>query len=331
MARLLCLAALCILALTPVGVRADDAILGVKDHVRLGSGVSGHIHPSFCLTKKGTLVAIYGQTEYKDLKVVRSTDGGKTWSKPAFFTHIEKTPFYPGSLTALADGRLLHAWNVWYGEGKQKSRYVAYSLSSDDGVTWSEPKSLPKNPKMESIIRHPIVELSAKQWLMPLNDMTIVYDPTIGEITPFGDGRNHGLVPIVRTTKGTFISGLGLRSTDGGKNWTKISPFPAVAEQGWRHEMLALANGWVIASDIEGLGTGGNTIRFLVSRDDGLTWDMKHPVAYYHPGRPIGGRACPKTVELDPKTLGTVFYDVDGKQEGGPGVFFLKTPISRLQ
>ncbi len=314
----------------PLESAAQDAPIGVQERVRITSGVSGHIHPALCITKKGAIVAIYSQSDFKDLRVVRSTDGGNTWSPPAPFPHTQKIAFYPGSLTTLADGRVLHAWNVWYGEGKSKSRYVAFSLSSDDGQTWSEPKSLPKNPDKESIIRHPIVELSPKGWLFALADKTVVYDPTTETLVPFGDGRVHGLVPIVRTPKGTFISGIGLRSTDGGKSWTKIEPFPKIAEQGWRHEMLALSNGWLLASDIAGPGVGGETIRFLVSRDDGTSWDMEHPVVYYRPGRPIGGRACPKTVELDRNTLGTVFYDTDAKQPGGAGVFFLRTPMARF-
>ena len=38
----------------------------------------------------------------------------------------------------------------------------------------------------------------------------------------------------------------------------------------------------------------------------------------------------PKTVQLDKETLGTVFYDVDEKQSGGSGVFFLCTPLKSL-
>ena len=311
--------------------RAEEKSIGVAERVRLASGVSGHIHPALCLTKKGTLVAIYGRIEYKDLRVTRSTDGGKSWSKSVAFPPTAKISYYPGALTTLSDGRLLHAWNTWYGEGKAKSRFVQYSFSSDDGVTWSEAKSLPKNPDKESVVRHPIVELSPKQWLFPLMDKTIALDPATEQIAEFGDGRNHGLAPIVRTAKGTLVSGAGLRSTDGGKSWTKVSPFPPIAEQGWRHDLMTLTNGWLLASDVVGPGVGGDSFRFLVSRDDGQSWDMEHPVVWYQPGRPIGGRACPKTVQLDAQTLGTVFYDTDAMQEGGSGVFFLRIPIARLK
>jgi BNR/Asp-box repeat len=302
--------------------------------VRLDTGVSGHIHPALCLTRKGTLIAVYCQAEFKPHRITRSTDGGKTWSEPTLFPHTVNTQVYPGSLTTLADGRIVHAWNVWFPtEPKGKSRHVAYSISSDDGLTWSEPVNLDKNktPTIESVIRHPILELSATAWLVPLMDRTIVFNPETKASTDFGDGRMHGLVPIVRTSRKTLVSGEGLRSTDDGKTWQAIKPFPDVSKQGWRHEMLVLKNGWIIGSQIVGPGVGGEKVQFIVSRDDGETWDMEHPVEFYNPGRAIGGRACPRTVQLDDKTLGTVFYDTDAKQPGGSGVFFKKTPISRLE
>ena len=125
---------------------------------RIESGVSGHIHPALAITKKGTLVAVFCKSEYKPYLITRSTDGGKTWSKPALFPHTAKTQVYPGSLTTLADGRLVHAWNVWFAvDEKVRSRHVAYSISSDDGVTWSEARTLSKNkdPKIESVIPPP--------------------------------------------------------------------------------------------------------------------------------------------------------------------------------
>ena len=321
-----------------LGVLLISGFLGAQDPglpapVRIDSGVSGHIHPALAITKKGNLVAVYCKSEYKPYLVTRSLDMGKTWSKPALFPHTVDTQVYPGSLTTLADGRLVHAWNVWFNiDDKKRSRHVAFSISEDDGVTWSKPKNINKNKdeKIESVIRHPIVELSTDKWLLPLMDRTVLYNPATGEESVFGDGKNHGLVPIIKTVKNTLVSGKGLRSTDEGKTWVEIKPFPDVSSQGWRHQMISLDNGLLVVSQIVGPGFGGDVINFIVSKDDGKTWLLDKPVEFYNPGRPVGGRACPRSVMLDDQTLGTIFYDTDAKQSGGSGIFFRTMPLSLL-
>ncbi len=297
--------------------------------VRIAVPVGGHIHPAACVSDKGTVVVTYGRVNHVDLRVTHSTDGGKTWTEPTPFPHTVKKTYYPGSLTTLHDGRLLHCWNRWDTPLTQKEpRSVLYSLSVDDGVTWSDPQPFPCDPQVRTVIRHPIVELESKQWLVSLWDRTIVFDSTSGEATPFGDGRVHGLVPVVQTPKGTFVSGAGVRSTDNGKTWQPIDAFPDIKSQGWRHEMVCLKNGLLLASEILGPGFGGERIRYRISRDDGLSWDGVFE--YHNPGRAIVGRACPRTVQLDDETIGVVFYDISKEQEGGPGLFFLRIPIARL-
>lgn len=297
--------------------------------VRIAVPLNGHIHPSACVAKSGTIVVTYGRVNHVDLRVSRSVDGGKTWSDSVPFPHTVKKTYYPGSLTTLADGSLLHAWNRWDTDVTQKEpRSVLYSLSKDDGLTWSQPKPLPRDPNVRSIIRHPIVEIRPDKWLFSLSDRTLLFDHKLGAAVDFGDGRVHGLVPIVRTPKGTFVSGAGVRSTNNGATWKPIDDFPDVKTQGWRHEMVCLSNGLLLASEILGPGFGGNRIRYRISRDDGLTW--KDSFEYYNPGRAIDGRACPRTVEVDSKNIGVVFYDISKEQEGGPGLFFLRIPIDSL-
>jgi len=304
-------------------------LLAMSAPVRIAKPIGGHIHPSACVSQKGAIIVSYGHINHRDLRITRSTDGGRTWTTSEPFEHTVDKSYYPGSLTALSDGRLLHMWNRWDTPTTEKEpRSVLYSLSSDDGVTWSVPEPLPRDPKVRSIIRHPITELGSNRWLISLSDRTFIFDPTSKVAKPFGDDRVHGLIPIVQTPAGTYISGVGLRSTDEGKTWAEIKGFPNLAEQGWRHEMVCLESGWLLASEILGPGTGGERIRYRISRDDGLTW--KNTYGYHNPGRPIGGRACPRTVQLDDNTIGVVFYDISKNQEGGPGLFFLRIALADL-
>ncbi len=81
-------------------------------------------------------------------------------------------------------------------------------------------------------------------------------------------------------------------------------------------------------SETLGPGFGGERIRYVISRDDGKTWNEHFE--YYNPGRAINGRTCPRTVQLNAETIGVVFYNVDVSQEGGPGSFFLAIPLAEL-
>jgi hypothetical protein len=306
--------------------------------VRLASEVSGHIHPAICRTKQGTLVVIFGQSDMRDLRLTRSSDGGKTWSEPTPFAPSIDQWIYPGSLTTLADGRVVHAWNRWITDDKNEKRseprWVVYSISGDDGATWGKEHTLPKNDAFPRIVRHPLVELGPERWIASCSDAAIVVDPRNDSAVPFADGRTdpqnptRAVVPIVRTPKGSLISGYGLRSTDAGKTWQEIKGMPDIRSQGWRHDLVCLPNGWLLASEVLGEGFGGDRFRYVVSHDDGLTW--AHYVDFHNPGRPIGGRACPRAVQVDDATVGIVFYDIDKAQPGGPGVFFLRLPLAKF-
>ncbi len=330
-ARLPLSIAVCLLAFCSPPLAHSAEPTDLKSLVKLASPAGGHIHPAVCRTAKGTLVVTYGQVNHRDLRILRSTDDGQTWSQPEPFAATIKKSYYPGSLTALADGSLVHCWNRWSTEtNEQEPRSVLYSISRDEGLSWSDPQPLPRDEKVRSVIRHPFVELAADRWLFSLDDRTFIFRPASSTAENFGDGRVHGLTPIVRTPKGTFVSGSGkgLRSTDEGRTWQEVKGMPDIKTQGWRHELVCLSNGWLLASEILGPGVGGERIRYVISTDDGQTFDKTYE--YYSPNRPIGGRACPRTVELNKETIGVVFYDVDAKEQEGRGLFFLRIPLAQL-
>ncbi|OYW11336.1 MAG: hypothetical protein B7Z55_19460 [Planctomycetales bacterium 12-60-4] len=114
--------------------------------VRIANPGGGHIHPAVCRTQRGTLVVTYGQVNHRDLRITRSTDGGLTWSSPVPYPPTIGKTYYPGSLTTLQNGQILHAWNRWSADDNEREpRSVIYSLSNDDGETWSDPQPFPRN------------------------------------------------------------------------------------------------------------------------------------------------------------------------------------------
>lgn len=297
--------------------------------VRIARAAGSHIHPSIARTPAGVIVVIYGQVNHRDLRISLSEDGGRTWTEPSPYVHTAGRTYYPGSLTTLRNGTLLHAWNRWAApDNEEEPRSVVYSLSDDGGTKWGPVRPAPSNPQMRSVIRHPVTEWDDEHWLMTLTDRTALYDPQSGAMEPIGDGRLHGIVPLVRISTGTLVSGTKLRSTDNGLNWAEIPGSPDLHTQGWHHDLVCLANGWLLASEILGPGFGGERINYVISYDDGLTWTAR--LTIHDPGRAIGGRACPRAVQLDVETIGVVFYDISPQQPGGPGLFFLRIPLRTI-
>jgi len=306
------------------------------------------VHPSLAVAENGDLVAVFslGGRSARDMRISRSLDAGVSWSSPAPLEVFSDPSayVYPGALTRLEDKRLLLSWSA--PPGKESGRVPWYSTSSDAGKTWKKPERiLPEKPSVHCTHRYPMLELSSREWLFALYDRTVVYDPKSGSVAPFGDGRNHGMVPIVRTPKGTLISGssgrryeLGLRSSDGGKTWNPLRAFP-YHELGFPHDLTVLDDGMVVLTAIiyDPMPADEVTLErgfeLVVSRDDGLTWDHDHAVVIFEPGRRIEGPrgGWPRTVQVDRESLGTLFFNLDKRQAGGPGLFFIRTSLSRLK
>ena len=318
-----------------------------SEPLRVADVIGGHVHPSLCVAPNGDLLAVYNKEGGggKELLLCRSTDGGHSWSTPTAIPVIKDCSIYPGSLTSLSDGRVVLHWSCYHRDGPKLWRTPQFCLSADSGRTWSAPKSLPVDDLTNySCLRHSVTELADGTWICPLYDRTVIYDPEAHSIRSFGDGRNHGMVPIVRTTKGTLISGApqadsrvpvgvpggmveGLRSSDSGSTWDALHAFPYFGVAGY--DLVVLDNGWIVLTSII-YGVGEWSYELIVSRDDGRTWSVGKGVEVYNPGRRISGRGWPRTVQINRQTLGTLFYDLDANQPGGPGLFFVRTPIAAL-
>ena len=318
--------------------------------IRIADVIGGHVHPAVCTTKCGDLLVVYNREGGggKELLLSHSKDGGRTWSASKPIPVIRNCSIYPGSLTTFSDGQILLNWSCYRESGDDPWRQPQFSISGDDGETWSEPHDYPISDCINyTCMRHAVLEWGQDEWLCPFYDRTVLYNARTDKITPFGDERNHGMVPIVKTSQGALISGApqtvapvpvgvpgnmvrGLRSTDNGQTWTALNCFPHFGVAGY--DLALLSNGWTILTYIVyGVGVDGEfSYEIARSLDDGKTWEFDTAHEVHNPGRRIMGRGWPRTVQIDSETLGTVFYDLDAEQPGGPGVFIVRTPLADL-
>jgi sialidase-1 len=120
--------------------------------------------PSAVVTPQGTLLAFCegrrksaSDTGYIDLLLRRSSDGGRTWSEPQMvWDDGENTCGNPCAVVDRGTGTvwLLLTWNsgrihesrIAAGLGED-SRRVFVTSSSDDGVTWAEPREITADVK----------------------------------------------------------------------------------------------------------------------------------------------------------------------------------------
>jgi len=304
---------------------------------------SGHIHPSICRTKSGTLVVVYRGTDV--MMRTRSTDGGQTWEKPRpiattsrrpdVIRKVKKFEVYPGTADTLPDGRVLVTWN-YIADDKANDGYYERALlstqSKDEGRTWSEQRLIgPVDGKHLGAVRHNVLPWSNGRWLLPLRvGPPRLLDPKTGQLEVFPligpDRKQHEFQQVVRTDSGTLLA-MGpvlLRSTDRGRNWTAVKNFPAVPDARDNAEgrfLTTLSDGRVLVT--WGVGNQNKGLRYNLSADDGATWSSDRTVILL-PNTDVTARYySARTVQLDGKHVGSVFMN-------SRGVHFLKVALDRL-
>jgi hypothetical protein len=305
--------------------------------------ISGHIHPSICQTKDGTLIVVYKGANV--LMCALSTDKGTTWEKhrpiassaerPDVIREVKKFEVYPGTADTLPDDRVLVTWN-YIADDKANDGYyeraLLYTISSDRGVTWSEHQLIcPAEGKHLGAVRHNVLSWVDGRWLLPLRvGPPRLFDPKTGELTVYPlkgpDGKQHEFQQIVRTAKATLLA-MGpvlLRSTDDGRSWNLVKGLPAVPDSRDNAEgryLTVLSDGRVLVT--WGVGHDNKGLRYNLSTDDGKTWDEARTVILL-PETSIAARYySARTIQLDERHVGTVFMN-------RVGIHFLKVSLDRL-
>ena len=165
--------------------------------------------------------------------VLRSTDGGKTWSPP--IATIVNSPHGP---TQLKDGRLLYVGKkLWKDEGR-----IGVAESKDDGLSWTWLSDIPT--RQGDVVKGGYHELFA----IETDDGRIITQI-----------RNHNK-PDVGST-------LQCESSDGGKTWTVPK---SIDVWGLPSHLLKLKDGRFVMTYGYRRKPFGNQAR--VSTDQGRTW-----------------------------------------------------------
>lgn len=207
--------------------------------------------------------------------IIRSHDGGKTWEQEPVIVDSSPLPRAGTSdaVLELPDGTLLMGI---YGADPGSSVCRSYLVrSTDGGDTWGKPALIARDPDAKISFEEPA-------------------------LTRLRDGR---LLAIIRSGEpGNYQYLHQAVSLDDGKSWTGLHSTPM-----WGHpgHILALSDGRLVCS--YGYRRPPYGIRACASRDNGISWDIKHEIILRDDGtsRDLG---YPSTTELPNGDLLTVYY-----------------------
>ncbi|MDZ4797139.1 MAG: sialidase family protein [Bryobacteraceae bacterium] len=173
--------------------------------------------------------------QFRDLLgtwMVRSTDGGLTWSAP--YRVPVNSPHGPSLATS---GRLIYAGKQLWEPGSKNG----FCESADDGLTWRWVSDIPARAGDDPVQYHEFHQVEAA------NGSIVVHI------------RNHNRNDERET--------LQCESTNGGKTWT--TPH-SIGVWGLPSHLLRLSNGWLLMSYGYRRPPFGNQVR--ISRDHARTW-----------------------------------------------------------
>ncbi|MDO4575009.1 MAG: sialidase family protein [Planctomycetia bacterium] len=204
-----------------------------------------------------------GVTEDKDNYVVliRSRDGGKTWSKPLFAIDQPGEPRqYDPSMWYAPDGKLYLYWSQRPGHAWEADLWMMCTANPhDEKPVWSKPRFITQGVMMNK----PIAD-SLGRWILPVS----VWNLPWAGYAPSENGRPTVARSPDRSPNGPCGAWFVV-STDEGKNWTKLGrgytpPERALFDE---HSIVELNDGrfWIMNRTNRGIGD-------FYSSDGGKTW-----------------------------------------------------------
>lgn len=271
------------------------------------------------------------------LDLIRSSDGGRTWSKSNVVPGSDKLDNRGSAAGQMPDGTIVVGyWESTEYRGAMFDTTVGgtapfYVFSTDGGRTWSPKRPLPVAPLATGILFGRIVTLSDGTALMPLyapmpkeetcwsallrsrdngrtwGDLTLIareFNET--SLLPLPDGR---LLAFMRDDRSGYGSTWQSESTDLGRTWGK----PRELTRSHQHpaDACLLQSGRILLT--YGNRVGSLAVGAMLSADGGRTWDWDRRVVLARHtlmlrGKTWGDCGYPSTVQLDDGTIVTIYY-----------------------
>ena len=228
-------------------------------------GLPSENMPSGCVAPNGDVLLAGGN------QLVRSTDKGRTWSKPeALPEKLGSITDYGNTIFRTSKGRLIA--QLWRNRKTTEKALpeISISESTDNGHTWSDPapsKVADGWPKLPA-------SLTCYGPLLETADGTLLR-------FQLGGAREETLFTDVRTWGATHCKAYAIRSTDGGKSWSAAIELDRPT---WSGQTRGSWPGSLDFTEPTGVAIG-NTVTVLIrpvyspmmwqcwSSDAGATWD----------------------------------------------------------